>query len=262
MARGQRHSRRADPVLPHRLQRLQMQIDRTRADGTTTGQRHLGPAIPRQHRPQHQNRGPHLAHDVIICAMAGQRMAGQRQHLPVLQRRDLGPQTLQQGRHGADIRQPRRIGQGQRLIGQQRRRHQRQTGILGPRNRYLTLQRAITLNNDLVHPSCRLRLYRLCCRYCRSSFPPAPLPAACAAADWPARRPAAALRAPPRPCRTHLCRLSNDQSSDPVSLRMADSPAKPGHSPPFSPTRHQNLHDHLRPPNECDGALCRKYHFH
>jgi hypothetical protein len=61
-------------------------------------------------------------------------MAGQRQHLPVLQAGHLGPQRAQQFCHGADIRQARRIGQRQRLVCQQRGGHQRQAGILCPGN--------------------------------------------------------------------------------------------------------------------------------
>jgi hypothetical protein len=51
---GHGHSRRAGPARAHRLQRLQMQVDRARADGTAAGQRDDRLARPRQQRAQHR----------------------------------------------------------------------------------------------------------------------------------------------------------------------------------------------------------------
>jgi len=87
----------------HRLQRLEVQIDGPRADGATAGQRHNRPPITRQHRPQHEDRGAHLAHDIVIGGMVVQPMRRQRQNPPAVERRHLGAQRLQQRRHGADI---------------------------------------------------------------------------------------------------------------------------------------------------------------
>lgn len=121
-------------LCPHRLQRLQVQVHRARADGTAAGQRDHGMAIARQHRAKNKDRGPHLAHDVIISRVIADRMGGHGQHLAALQAGHLGPERLQQLGHGADIRQPRRIGQRQRFFRQQGGRHQREAGILCPRD--------------------------------------------------------------------------------------------------------------------------------
>ena len=88
-------------------------------------------------------------------------MRRQRQHPPPVEGRHLGTQRLQQRRHSADIAQPRRIGQRQRLIAEKRGGHQGQTGILGTRDRDLTRQRAATLNNDLIHHNAPLLLLRI-----------------------------------------------------------------------------------------------------
>ncbi len=72
-------------------------------------------------------------------------------HLPVLHRHRLGPQTCQKFGHRLDVRQARRVCQGQRLFGQQRRRHQRQASILGPCNRNLTLERPTARHNNRIH---------------------------------------------------------------------------------------------------------------
>ena len=109
--------------------------------------------VARQHRAKDQDRCAHLADDVVVGRVVADVVARQRQHLPVLQRGDLGPQRLQKRGHGADVRQPRRVRQRQRLVGQQRGGHQRQAGVLGPGNRDVAVQRAVPANQDLVHLS-------------------------------------------------------------------------------------------------------------
>jgi hypothetical protein len=49
----------------HRLQPLDVLIDRTRADGAAAGQRHTGLAETRQQRAQHQDRGPHGLDQIV-----------------------------------------------------------------------------------------------------------------------------------------------------------------------------------------------------
>jgi hypothetical protein len=115
------------------LEPHQVQVHRARADGASPGQRDLGPAHARQQRSQNQHRGAHLAHDLVVRAHRAHPLGPQRQHPPALQRRHLAAEAFQQRRHGADVRQARRVGQRQRLVGQQRGRHQRQAGVLGAR---------------------------------------------------------------------------------------------------------------------------------
>ena len=78
-------------------------------------------------------------------------MAGHGQHETLLQPRDLGAERLQQLRHRGDVRQARRIGQGQRLVRQKRRGHQRQAGVLGPRNRDRAIQRPVAAHQNRIH---------------------------------------------------------------------------------------------------------------
>ncbi len=73
----------------HRLQRLEVQVNRARTDGTPPRQRDDRMSIARQHRPQHKDRGPHLAHDVIVGGMVGDREGRHRQNLATPQGRNL-----------------------------------------------------------------------------------------------------------------------------------------------------------------------------
>ncbi len=136
----------------HRLQRVQMQVHGPGTDRAAAGQRHDRMAIARQHRPQNQDRGAHLAHDVVIGGEIGDRMTGQRQDQPVLQAGDLGPQRFQQLRHRADVAEPRGIGQRQRLVRQERGGHQGQTGVLCPRDRDRPGQGPVAAHQNRIHP--------------------------------------------------------------------------------------------------------------
>ena len=57
----------------------------------------------------------------------------------------------QEMREGRDVGEERQIFEGQRLIGQERRRHQRQRGILGATDRYLPHERLAAANSYSVH---------------------------------------------------------------------------------------------------------------
>ena len=135
----------------HRLECLQVQVDRARPNRTATGQRNDSMTVARQHRAKHQNRRAHLANDVVFRLVIRNVVARHCQNLTVLQRRHLGPQRLQQRRHCTDVGQARRVGQRQRLFRQERGRHQRQTRIFRPGNGDLPVQRAIACHNDRIH---------------------------------------------------------------------------------------------------------------
>src|SRR6056297_3858164 len=78
-------------------------------------------------------------------------MGRQRQHLAALHLRDLRAERLQQRAHRLDIRQARRIGQGQWLFAEQGGGHQREAGVLGPRDRDLSPEWAIARDDDRIH---------------------------------------------------------------------------------------------------------------
>ena len=137
----------------HRLERGDMQVHGPRADGAAARQAHFGAVVTRQKRPQHEVRGPHLAHDVVMRDVVVRFVGRHGDDLAVIQRRHLGPQRLQQFGHGADVREARRIGQRQRLIRQKRRGHQRQAGVLGPRDGNRARKLRPALNDYSIQPA-------------------------------------------------------------------------------------------------------------
>ncbi len=115
----------------HLLQALQVQIDRTGADGTAAGQGDLRLAAAGEQRAEHQDGGAHLAHDVVRRLGMGDR-AAERQHASVLGGAFHGDAVLrQQAAHGGDVGKLRHVFQHQPVIGQHAGGHQRQGGVLG-----------------------------------------------------------------------------------------------------------------------------------
>ena len=114
------------------LQPLQMQIDRPRADGAAAGQRHPGLATARHQRPQHQDAGPHLAHQIVGRGGAGDLPGGHLQYMAGagIAHADLHPMLHQQLHQRGDIGQERQVGERQCLVGQQARRYQGERRVL------------------------------------------------------------------------------------------------------------------------------------
>ncbi len=95
----------------------QMQVDRSVAYGTAAGQRHPCLSRPREQRAQHQDRRPHLAHQVIWRSRAGQ-VAAAHAHDPLAAftaQLYIDAMLPQQLRHRGDVGQTRNIGQIQGL---------------------------------------------------------------------------------------------------------------------------------------------------
>ena len=99
-----------------RLDGLQVQIHRTRADGAAAGQRHLGLARARHQRAQHVERGPHLADQVIGRKAAGDLRRVQKGLLAVgaVALGHLHAQARQQLAQKAGVGQARHVGQNAR----------------------------------------------------------------------------------------------------------------------------------------------------
>ena len=138
---------------PHGRQRLQVQIDRPGPDGAAAGQGHLGLAGAGQQRPQHIERGPHLADQIIRREGRGQGGGVEQRLLPVgaIALRDLDAEFLEQATEEFRIRQPRHVGQQQRLIGQDRSGHQLEGGVLGAADRNGSVQTGAAGDGDAVH---------------------------------------------------------------------------------------------------------------
>ena len=71
----------------------------------------------------------------------------------VLARRgaDLDAVLAQQRDHGGDVGEPRHVLQGERLVGQHRRHHQRQAGVLRARHDDLALELLAAFDPDAIH---------------------------------------------------------------------------------------------------------------
>jgi hypothetical protein len=113
----------------HRLQALDVLVDRPGADGAAAGQRHLGLAAAGHQRAEHQDRGAHgldqfIGGDRIVQARGIQADA-------VAFALDLHAHLLQQFQHGADVVQFRDIAQDQGFGTEQRGAEDRQRGVLG-----------------------------------------------------------------------------------------------------------------------------------
>ena len=135
----------------HRFQGSEMKIHGSRTNRASARQRYNRMPRPREHGAQHEDRCPHLSNDVIFSPMIGDVMRRQCKDLAILHLTDLSPQTFEQKPHRANIRKPRCVGQGQRFLTQQRRRHQGKAGIFCARNRYVALQGTIASDQNCIH---------------------------------------------------------------------------------------------------------------
>ena len=135
----------------HLLQALEVQVDRPGADRAAARQRDARLARAGQQRAEHQDRGAHLAHDVVGRLGAGDR-AAERQRAAVVADRIDGDAVLgQQQAHGLDVGKPRHVAEHQALVGQQGGGHQRQGGVLGAADDDLAGERPAAADADAVH---------------------------------------------------------------------------------------------------------------
>ena len=133
----------------HRLQALDVLIDRPLANGTAPGQRHAGLTEARQERPQHQDGRAHRLDQLIGRLGADQTVGLQRQTLLVTL--GLHPQQLQQPDGGGDVLQLRHVGQFHRIRRQQAGAQDGQRRILGAGGLNLAHQGQPPQDFQLVH---------------------------------------------------------------------------------------------------------------
>ncbi len=115
----------------HRFQAHQVQIDRSRADRAAAGQRHVGFAASCHQRAEYQNRGTHRAHQFVRRHAGRDRLGVEHDRMRV-GLRDGHAHLREQLLGRADVPQRGAIGDGQRLVGQQRSAQDRQRGVLAP----------------------------------------------------------------------------------------------------------------------------------
>jgi hypothetical protein len=137
------------------FQALKMHVHRPGTDGAAARQGDLGMALACQQGAEHQHAGAHLAHQVVggprIADVAGGQGDGIPFRIPSQRGLDLNPMLRQQPAERVDVRQPRHVIQGDRLVGQQARCHQLERGVLGPADRDLALERPAAADSNAVH---------------------------------------------------------------------------------------------------------------
>ena len=129
-----------------RLQRLEVQVDRAGADRAAAGERDRRLAGAREQRAEHEDRGAHLAHDVVgrdrrrdVGGAEGHHPADVALARPLDRGRD--SELVEQVAEAVDVGEARQVPQRQRLVGQQRAGHQGQGRVLCTRNRDSAVER-------------------------------------------------------------------------------------------------------------------------
>jgi hypothetical protein len=142
-----------------------VKIDRAIADRAAAGQRHRRLAAACHQRSEHQDRGAHLAHDVVRRLARGELAGTDRHHAAEI----LRPATLDAGRGAklveqvpetVDIGEARQVAQRQRLVGQQRAGHQGECGVLGAGDRQATGKAVTAANENSVHAGALSHAFR------------------------------------------------------------------------------------------------------
>ena len=139
-----------DDLGAHGAQAHDVLVHGPRANGATAGQRYPGLAETRQQRAQREHRRAHGLHQLVGRLRPAQ-ATGVDPHHTVVVALDSDAHIADQLDHGRDVLQPRNILQRDRLGTQQRSAQRRQGGILGARNRHLTLQTPPATNQQLIH---------------------------------------------------------------------------------------------------------------
>ena len=138
------------------FQCLQMKVDGPHPDRAAAWQRHGRLAGAGDQRSQHEDRGAHLADDVV--GGGGRSDLGRAKgHHPAEFVRLL---ALDGGRHAelvqevpeaVDVGEPRQVPERQRLVGEESAGQQSERGILGARNRQPAFEALAAPDDDPVH---------------------------------------------------------------------------------------------------------------
>ena len=132
-----------------RLHSAEMEVNRPRAEGATTRHGDDCAATARQQRTEHANRRAHGLDDVVV------RVNLVLVHHPHLHHPglaiNLNTELAQQPSHVRNVAETRDIAQRDLAVGTQRRRHERQSRVLGALDLNLAGEPASTLNTEGVH---------------------------------------------------------------------------------------------------------------
>ncbi len=127
-----------------------MQIDRSRANRTASGQRYVGFTKTRDQWSEYENRRTHRFDQIIGCAALGDRAAVDF-NIEFFIKCCLCTHTLQQGNNRSDIFEVRHIADRDRFSRQQGAGEDWQRRVLGARNRDHALEWRTTFYEQLVH---------------------------------------------------------------------------------------------------------------
>jgi len=138
------------------LERLEMQANRAITDRAATRHRHRRLAHARQHRAQYQDRGAHLAHQIIGRDRRGDSRRLQAHYAAeILWPRALNhrgdAKLVHQVLEPVDIGQARQVPERQRLLGQERAGDECKRSILGPGNRNRAFESVAAADDEFVH---------------------------------------------------------------------------------------------------------------
>ena len=142
-----------------RRQALDEEIDRTRADGAAARQRHARLAFAGKQRPDDPEAGAHLGDQLIGRGRVGDGAAGEMDGagiavflaLAAAIDGDIDAVIAENAHQLLDIGQMRHVFERQRIAGQKRGDHQRQSRILGAGDRNDTVELVAADNPDTIH---------------------------------------------------------------------------------------------------------------
>ena len=143
-----------------RFKTFQMEVDGSRADDAAAGQGNRGLLEPREQRAHDADRAAHLADQIVVARslnLAG--MDAKRVALLFY----LGAEPGEDLAHELHVAQVGHAADDARLAGQQRRRHDRQHGVLGAADGHVAVERHSTFNKQTIHglnPTHRPRSFR------------------------------------------------------------------------------------------------------
>ena len=140
----------------HGLETADVQVDRTRADGATAGQRHFGLTETGDHRAEYQDRGAHGL-DQLVRRDQGLDGAGIDFDRELLVDDRLHAHAAEQLDHGGDVVQVRQVAHGDRGIGQQGGGEDRQRGVLRAGNTDFAVEADTAGDDQFVHSGLGLK---------------------------------------------------------------------------------------------------------
>ena len=141
-----------DDLRPHQLEAMDVQVDRSSADGATAWQGNIGHAEFGGQWSQRQDRGAHGLDQLIGGDMV---IDGSRQHGDRAVALHGGTENFQQLQRGIHILEMRYIAEVDLFIAQQGCKQYRQRRVFGTGDGHVAVQAATTVNLEFVHQKIR-----------------------------------------------------------------------------------------------------------